>query len=433
MKKTFKNVAKIMFFAVTAMTLFTACPKPTDPDNPVSPVIPKEEPKDEPKDEQKEEVIFTVSGTDGISISYKKSDKLLVQQYYIYNSKDILILHKYNDFSEAFNFKYVDTGATYTYKIFYKLNDEQKILDGSITIEKGNGEFKTNDYATATFEKGVLKITNIKIPEIEGAVLNNVNFSLNSGEGGWKKDYLWITVLYASNDEISSGTLERDVYDILFSKNLNPNDFDGKTLWIDLSYSFKFDNVDYGINLFENGYFAFTFENPEKDVVRDSAVPQDASFVVFDANNLKEFPSSMNGPSWQFNKSLKHDEPYNKSMFLTPANNGTWATIDFTFDETLNVSGKTVYVVLKGLSATSADFDSIDFRLVSDETHISNINLRPADSENYKVYELPVSNFSTLWSENGSILSANLSTINKLTINFLEFTNPLWIEAIYLK
>ena len=414
MKKTFRNIVKVLFFTTAMMMIAAGC-------------------ENNPESGKWKESIFTVTGTDGISITYQKSDKLLVQQYYIYNSKDICVYNIYGEIPAAFNYKYLDTGATYTYRIFYKFNDEQKILDGSIKVEKGNGEFKTNDYATATFEKGVLKITNIKIPEIEGATLNNVNFSLNSGEGGWKKDYEWITTLWASKDEIDSGTMEENVYDILFSKNKNPDDYDGKPLWINLVYSFKLDNVDYSINLLKNGYFAFTFENPEKDVVRDSAVPQDAYYVVFDANNLKAFPEKMEGPGWQFLKSLKHDEPYNKSMFMTPANNGTWATMNFTFDNAVDVSGKTLYVVLKGKSTTTENFDSIDFRLVSDETHISNINLRPSDSENYKVYELPVSNFNTLWSSDDSILSAELSVVKTMRICFLEFNNPLWIEAIYLK
>nr|MCR4953342.1 hypothetical protein [Treponema sp.] len=171
MKKHFNKLIKALLFAAAMMSLAVSCDNNTGDTN--EPELPKEE------------NVFTVTGTDGISITYKKSEKLKVQQYYIYNSEYICIYNKYSNFSETFNYPHVDKGTTYSYRIFYKFNDEQKILDGKIAVEKGAGEFKTSDYASVTLEKGVLKISGIKIPEFSGATLNNVNISLNSGEGGW--------------------------------------------------------------------------------------------------------------------------------------------------------------------------------------------------------------------------------------------------------
>ncbi|MCR4953343.1 MAG: hypothetical protein K6A43_04630 [Treponema sp.] len=210
-----------------------------------------------PKNESAEPV--SVSGTNGITITYKQSSKLVVQQYYIFNNKNICIFNKYNNFSPTFKFPYVNEGETYSYRLFYKYNGEQKIIDGSVNVEKGNGEFSVNDYATAVFEDGKLKVSNLKLPKIKGAEFTFMALGINEGNGGWFENYNWLDQIVVNNDEIATGSFEKDFSKILIKKQIDPDECIGKRYWISLAYNFKKGGNDYYTQLLEDGYFAFDF------------------------------------------------------------------------------------------------------------------------------------------------------------------------------
>lgn len=166
-----------------------------------------------------------------------------------------------------------------------------------------------------------------------------------------------------------------------------------------------------------------------------SSVPSDAT-AIFDAYGLTALPSSFTAPAWNATTTLEDDSTYGKVLKVACSTEGasySYATI--TFSTPLNLTGKTVYAVVKGSGVkTTGSTNGMKVIVISDATHQSeNTNYEPSDASAFTTKSAAISDWWTTWSADNSISAADVSAITSMQINFQTLASDVYIASIYYK
>ena len=166
-----------------------------------------------------------------------------------------------------------------------------------------------------------------------------------------------------------------------------------------------------------------------------SSVPSDAT-AIFDAYGLTALPSNFTAPSWGATTTLEDDSTYGKVLKIACSTEGasySYATI--TFSTPVNLSGKTLYAVVKGSGAkTTGSTNGLKLSVISDSTHSSeNTNYEPSDASAYATKSAAISDWWTTWSSDSSISAADFTAITSLKIDLQTLASDLYIASIYYK
>jgi hypothetical protein len=176
-----------------------------------------------------------------------------------------------------------------------------------------------------------------------------------------------------------------------------------------------------------------------------SAVPSDAT-ALFDASSMTSLPESVQlVQSYNTDCTLTDDSTYGKVLAVSLKSGSTGAGYDrikFTFS-TADMSGKTLYVVMKGkdtVTSTAEGAHNNDIKFIcrpDGSTYGSETNtLFPTDDTAFSVYSAAVSDFWSAYDDNTS-LTANgddqWKAITSVTIALQKADYPFSIAAIYYK
>ena len=167
-----------------------------------------------------------------------------------------------------------------------------------------------------------------------------------------------------------------------------------------------------------------------------SSVPSDAT-AIFDAYGLTALPSNFTAPTWGATTTLEDDATYGKVLKLAcNADSGaqySYATI--TFSTPLNLTGKTVYAVVKGSGAkATGSTNGLKLIVISDATHQSeNTNYEPSDASAFTTKSAAISEWWNTWSADNSISAADVSAITSMQINFQTLASDVYIASIYYR
>lgn len=165
-----------------------------------------------------------------------------------------------------------------------------------------------------------------------------------------------------------------------------------------------------------------------------SSVPSDAT-AIFDAYGLTALPSNFTAPSYGATTSLEDDATYGKVLKIAcdSTSGASYSSATITFSTPLNLSGKTVYAVVKG-SGVKTGSNGLKLSVASDSTHSSeNTNYEPSDASAYATKSAAISDWWTTWSQDNSISAADFTAITSLKIDLQTLASDLYIASIYYK
>ena len=164
-----------------------------------------------------------------------------------------------------------------------------------------------------------------------------------------------------------------------------------------------------------------------------SSVPSDAT-AIFDAYGLTALPSNFTAPTYGATTTLEDDATYGKVLKIAcEATGASYASATITFSTPLNLTGKTVYAVVKGSGAKSGS-NGLKVIVISDATHQSeNTNYEPSDASAYATKSAAISDWWACWSSDNSISAADVSAITSMQINLQTLASDLYIASIYYK
>ena len=175
-----------------------------------------------------------------------------------------------------------------------------------------------------------------------------------------------------------------------------------------------------------------------------SSVPSDATAIV-DFYSFTSVPSNVSC-SWGGSFSIASDDTYGH-VLNTASDGSSWGQMVITPDESLDLRGKTLYIVMKGYvsgwvggSDSCTYFGGVTIKSSDDNQSVSS-NYEPKDEDDFKVYSAAVntSNFSKRDDDKGNsgtvtktYSAANFSSINSIVIGFGQ-CKDLQIASIYYK
>ena len=163
-----------------------------------------------------------------------------------------------------------------------------------------------------------------------------------------------------------------------------------------------------------------------------SSVPSDAT-ALFDAYGLTALPSNFTVPGWGATTTLEDDATYGKVLKVAcdSTSGASYSVATITFSTPVNLSGKTVYAVVKGSGAKTGS-NGLKLILVSDSTHKSeNTNYEPSDASAYATKSAAI---DTWWAGYGDGISvADYTAITSLELNLQTLASDLYIASIYYK
>jgi hypothetical protein len=172
------------------------------------------------------------------------------------------------------------------------------------------------------------------------------------------------------------------------------------------------------------------------------SVPSDAT-VIYDASS--NVTTNWTLPTWQYTAALTSG---NGSYVLGfTYNSYSYATATYTPTSTINLSGKTLYVVMKGAdtlntTTTLSSYSDIKFTVgssTSDTTEYRSEynNLLPHDDTQYVVYSADLSSFWNAYKNGGTndktTNACDLTSVAYLEIDLQEATYDFSIASIYYK
>lgn len=146
---------------------------------------------------------------------------------------------------------------------------------------------------------------------------------------------------------------------------------------------------------------------------------------------MSEIPSNIALPGWGYAGSLEDDETYGKTLNLKCNTAGQYPTLAITFAEATDLSGKTIYAVMKGDSSTTTGNGVLKFLLYSDDDHASEENyMAPTSTTEYQTLSAGTAEgFWAAWQKE----AADMTKITKLELAFQECDYDMQIAAIYYK
>ncbi len=175
-----------------------------------------------------------------------------------------------------------------------------------------------------------------------------------------------------------------------------------------------------------------------------SSVPSDATAIV-DFYSFTSVPSNVSC-SFGGSFSIASDDTYGH-VLNTASDGSSWGQMVITPDESLDLSKKTLYIVMKGYvsgfvagSDSCTYFGGVTIKSSDDNQSVSS-NYEPKDEDDFKVYSAAVntSNFSKRdddKDDSGKVTktysAANFSSINSIVIGFGQ-CKDLQIASIYYK
>lgn len=167
-----------------------------------------------------------------------------------------------------------------------------------------------------------------------------------------------------------------------------------------------------------------------------SSVPSDAT-AIFDAYGLTALPSNFTAPTYGATTTLEDDATYGKVLKIAcdATSGASYSSATITFSTPVNLSGKTLYAVVKGSGAkTTGSSNGLKLSVASDATHSSeNTNYEPSDASAFTTKSAAIDTWWTTWSADNSISAADVSAITSLKIDLQTLASDLYIASIYYK
>ncbi len=166
------------------------------------------------------------------------------------------------------------------------------------------------------------------------------------------------------------------------------------------------------------------------DTTTTSAVPSDATALI-DFSTMTELPDTFTAPTWSYTATLADDDTYGKVLDLSTTTTGNYCTATITLDSAVDLSGKTLYVVMKG----DDDLDepgTSDLLFVindGDSTSCETNTIYPTDDSQYVTYSEDISNFWDVTTDS----DPDLTNVTSLTLAFEMADYDMQIAAIYYK
>ncbi len=177
-----------------------------------------------------------------------------------------------------------------------------------------------------------------------------------------------------------------------------------------------------------------TYKAPPAPGTIVSAVPEGAT-ALLDFGSMTELPGSLTAPGFGYEATLVSDDTYGKVLDLSlkeGSENGSYATMKITFDAPLDLTGKSVCLMMKGKSGLEGK-DDLKLVYVQDDTHKNETNnIYPSDDTKFS--ELVPGAGWVCWTEDKSISEVNnWTSITALEIQFQKADYNFQIAAIYYK
>ena len=225
------------------------------------------------------------------------------------------------------------------------------------------------------------------------------------------------------------------------ASDLNANEYSCVTVSAS-TLSFKMNETDLAIvkanGLRIQGYDVtltkLTYKAPPAPGAIVSAVPEGAT-ALLDFGSMTELPGSLTAPGCGYEATLVSDDTYGKVLDLSlkeGSENGSYATMKITFDAPLDLTGKSVCLMMKGKSGLEGSND-LKLVYVQDDAHKNETN-KIYPSDNTKFSELVPGAGWVCWTEDNSISEVDSwASITALEIQFQKANYNFQIAAIYYK
>ena len=162
------------------------------------------------------------------------------------------------------------------------------------------------------------------------------------------------------------------------------------------------------------------------------AVPEDA-VAIFNSYNLSDLslPQNFTAPSWAYSAKIVEDETYGKVLSFETSGEANYCSAKITFDEPIDLKGKTLYMVIKGKTEIDpSSYSDMKVLLNSGDEGVETFNFVPKDDTRFVTYSATNSSF---WAAYEKEAISDWSKVDSLSFNLQMANYNFQIAAIYYK